>query len=34
MKLRVQEGFESLQDPMAIDKHLERQLSGQQVCDK
>ncbi len=34
MTLRVQEGFENLQDPMTIDKHLERQLSGQQVCDK
>jgi len=34
MKLRVQEGFENLQDLMAIDKHLERQLSAQQVCDK
>jgi hypothetical protein len=34
MTLRVQEGFENLQDPMAIDKHLERQLTAQQVCDK
>ncbi len=34
MTLRLQEGFEDLQDPMAIDKHLVRQLSAQQVCDK
>lgn len=34
MTLRVEEGFENLQDPMAIDKLLERQLSAQQVCDK
>ncbi|CAF5074287.1 unnamed protein product [Rotaria sp. Silwood1] len=33
MTLRVQEGFENLQDPMAIDKLLEHQLSNQQVCD-
>jgi hypothetical protein len=31
MTLRMEEGFENLQDPMAIDKHLERQLSAQQV---
>ncbi|CAF3492505.1 unnamed protein product [Rotaria socialis] len=30
MTLRIQEGFENLQDPMTIDKHLEQQLSTQQ----
>ncbi|CAM4804036.1 unnamed protein product [Rotaria magnacalcarata] len=29
--LRIQEGFENLQDPMTIDKHLEQQLSTQQI---
>lgn len=33
MTLRTQEGFENLQDPMIVDKLLERQLSTQQVCD-
>jgi hypothetical protein len=31
MTLRMQEGFENLQDPVAIDKLLEQQLSTQQV---
>ena len=31
INLRIQEGFEELQDPIAIDKHLERQLSTKQV---
>ncbi|CAF3395371.1 unnamed protein product [Rotaria sp. Silwood2] len=32
MTLRIQEGFETIQDPMTIDKLLEQQLSAQQVC--
>jgi hypothetical protein len=32
MTLRVEEGFENLQDPIVIDKLLERQLSARQVC--
>jgi len=31
IRLRMEEGFENLQDPMAIDKILEKQLSTQQV---
>ncbi|CAF1081968.1 unnamed protein product [Adineta steineri] len=33
MALRLQEGFDSLQDLVTIEKHLERQLSTQQVSD-
>ncbi len=32
MTLRSQEGFDSLQDPIAVHKLLEQQLSDQQVC--
>jgi hypothetical protein len=33
MTLRSQEGFNSLQEPMAINKLLKQQLSTQQVCE-
>ncbi len=33
MTLRQQEGFENLQDPMAINRLLEQQLSTEQVCE-